>query len=253
MGERRVDFQIAGNWTGSKSLGWVWFFRLSMTTLALGTAIVMIHKYTEWNRVMIALIGGVLLMYAVAALPIGVSERQRKIAVLIQTILLLLITWSPVIWFVGFSGEIGPETIKRSLPGGKSGGAMLSPDGEVIERHTFRSPGHAIGAFVGIPIAMGILSWPLLALSVLFLKRLAIVWYGKDPLLIASAFFGTGGGISTLAFVFGISAYAAKRPIFPTSTLVVVLVCAVAFYSLAWLTNPNNLDQIARALGSEEE
>jgi len=221
-----------------------------MATLVVGITVVMVHKYTEWYPEVIALIGGVLLMYAVAALPIGVSERQRKLAALVQSTLLLLIWWSPIIWFVGFSGEMSEDEMKAMIPGGESAGAMLSPDGELIGRHKFSSPGHAIVEFVGVPIALVFLLWPFFGMSALILKRLMIIWYGYAPLIIAAAFLRVGWSVSVFIFLFGITAYAAKKPICPVSTLVVAAICAAISYSLAWLADPTNLHEI---VGNEEK
>ena len=244
MDEQRENFEIARFWARPKPLSFVWCFRLSTWTVVFVTAAVVADKYFEVRRAIIAV--GLIIGYigVFSNLPLGVGEWQRKIAVLIQTILLFLVVWAPIVWLVGFSGEMSPETLKSILPGGKSGQAMLNPDGELIERHKYRSASEAIGDYVGKPIAMGIMSWPLLALSAVFLKRFMIVWYGVEPLLIAAALFRIGGDISALAFIAGISAYAARKPILPTSTLVVVVICAVIFYSLAWLANPYNLHKI---------
>lgn len=244
MDEFQERIEYALQWAKPKSIGSVWSCRLGVWGLIGTTGALLVHRYTEcpWGFIGFAL--GLISLAVIGRLPIGTTERQRKRLALVQTLMLLLITWSPVVWFAGFSGRMSKSELQAMVPGGEPAGAMLTPDGEIVERHTFRTSEEALGEYVGKPIGIAILLGPFFAVSIFLMKRLAIIWYGEAPLVILACVLSIGITVGGYLSIFGLFALAANKPIVPGSTVLVIVVCTGVLYGLRWLVDPSNLDEI---------
>lgn len=246
MDEVREEFENARHWAKPKSIFGVWMVRLSAASLFFGAIGGLVHWCSGCPWIPIYVGVGFALGAVIARLPIGVRPWERKVASLIQTSLLLGLAWAIPVWVVGFSERFNWDEFKAETPGLASRGPMLTPDGELIARHRFETPGDAVAAYGGVVVAAVICLAPIWAITATLLLRLMIIWFGEEMFVIAASLLRFGWTLSGYVFLFGILAYAAKHPICPVSTLVVTGCCAVGCYVVAWLIDPRNLGKLLR-------